>query len=664
MDARIMLKKAQALVVGSGAAGLNTAVALKKQGVADVALLTEGMAMGTSRNTGSDKQTYYKLTVCGSVPDSVASMAETLASGGAMDGDIALAEAAGSLRAFFHLIDIGVPFPTSRYGEYVGYKTDHDPVQRGTSAGPLTSRYMTECLDREARSLGVTIYDGYQVVDLLSANGRVYGLVALILQGAERGTYAVFSAEAIVYATGGEAGMYEASVYPVSQTGGCGPAFRAGALGKNLTESQYGIASVQFRWNLSGTFQQVLPRYVSTDQDGNDEREFLNDFFDSGAQLLEAVFLKGYQWPFDPRKVDGHGSSLVDLLVYRETMLLGRRVWLDYRSNPLAISAMGGYDVARLPPEAAAYLASSGAVQQTPFLRLLHMNPGAVQLYRDHGIDLETEKLEIAVCAQHNNGGLAGNLWWESNLRHLFPVGEANGSHGVYRPGGSALNAGQVGGMRAAAYIAHCYRNAPAEPQDLAILCPGQIEASLAYGDRALSSSGPRLRLCQERQELGRRMSLYGTHIRSSEGIEQALRELDVQQARVEHGAVVQEELPALYRLRDLMTRQRMYLSAIRDYIRQGGGSRGSYLVYNPQGELPMKQLEERFRYVLDGDAHSGVIQEVRYASGRCLCSWRKVRPIPQESLWFENVWRDWRENTIYGGIADAEDQDHGCGRN
>ncbi|MGM0680565.1 MAG: preprotein translocase subunit YajC, partial [Pseudomonadota bacterium] len=32
------------------------------------------------------------------------------------------------------------------------------------------------------------------------------------------------------------------------------------------------------------------------------------------------------------------------------------------------------------------------------------------------------------------NGGLAGNIWWESeNIRHLFPVGEVNGSHGVYR---------------------------------------------------------------------------------------------------------------------------------------------------------------------------------------------------------------------------------------
>ena len=70
-----------------------------------------------------------------------------------------------------------------------------------------------------------------------------------------------------------------------------------------------------------------------------------------------------------------------------------------------------------------------------------------------------SEPLEIAVCAQHNNGGLAGNIWWEStNIKHLFPVGEVNGSHGVNRPGGSALNSGQVGGFRAAEFIANRYQ--------------------------------------------------------------------------------------------------------------------------------------------------------------------------------------------------------------
>ena len=49
-------------VIGSGAAGLNAADCLWKRGVRDMALVTERMNAGTSRNTGSDKQTYYKLS--------------------------------------------------------------------------------------------------------------------------------------------------------------------------------------------------------------------------------------------------------------------------------------------------------------------------------------------------------------------------------------------------------------------------------------------------------------------------------------------------------------------------------------------------------------------------------------------------------------------------
>ena len=73
---------AQAVVVGSGCAGYNAADCLWNLGVRDVVLLTEGVRMGTSRNTGSDKQTYYKLSLSGSDGDSVRDLAETLYGGG------------------------------------------------------------------------------------------------------------------------------------------------------------------------------------------------------------------------------------------------------------------------------------------------------------------------------------------------------------------------------------------------------------------------------------------------------------------------------------------------------------------------------------------------------------------------------------------------------
>ena len=398
------------VIVGSGAAGYNAALRLYELGQKDIAIVTEARCAGTSRNTGSDKQTYYKLSLSGQSPDSVQAMAQTLFDGGCMDGDIAYAEAAGSVRSFFHLVELGVPFPTNGYGEYIGYKTDHDPINRGTSAGPYISRYMTEALERQALAYDIPVFDGYMAIRLLTSEEgrRACGIVTLDrrrLEG-EQGRFCVFAAENVIWATGGEAGMYRSSVYPYGQNGGSGVLFEAGAAGKNLTEWQYGIASTRFRWNLSGSFQQAVPRYVSTDAQGGDEREFLADTFSSPEKLINAIFLKGYQWPFDPRKVANEGSSLIDVLIYQEEIIKGRRIFMDYTRNPAALERGGKPDFSLLSDEAESYLSNCSALLHTPYERLRAINPAAIQVYMEHRIDSSRERLEISVCVQHNNGGI------------------------------------------------------------------------------------------------------------------------------------------------------------------------------------------------------------------------------------------------------------------
>jgi succinate dehydrogenase/fumarate reductase flavoprotein subunit len=104
------------VIVGTGCAGFNAADSLFSLGQKDIAIVTEGIKMGTSRNTGSDKQTYYKLTLAGGEKDSIFEMAQTLFNGGCMHGDIALIEAALSARSFFKLVELGVPFPHNEFG--------------------------------------------------------------------------------------------------------------------------------------------------------------------------------------------------------------------------------------------------------------------------------------------------------------------------------------------------------------------------------------------------------------------------------------------------------------------------------------------------------------------------------------------------------------------
>ncbi len=626
------------VVIGSGAAGLRAAESLFELGHTDVALVTEGIRCGTSRNTGSDKQTYYKLSLSGSDADSVREMASTLFKGHAVDGDVALCEAAASAGSFSHLVQLGVPFPTNVYGEYVGYKTDHDPYRRATSAGPYTSKLMTEALEKSVRKLGIPVWDHLQVIKLLVADNKVYGVLCMDLANAddESKRYVVFRCANVVMATGGPAGMYFNSVYPGSHYGATGIAFEAGAVGQNLTEWQFGLASLKPRWNVSGTYMQALPRFISTDQNGGDEREFLFEAFANEGDALSNVFLKGYQWPFDVRKAMD-GSSRIDLLVHNEQQK-GRRVFLDFRENP------GCKEICfeELSSEAYQYLHSANACFGKPIDRLLQMNEPAVDFYMDHGVDLRTEPLEIALCVQHNNGGIAVNCNWQASVDGLFAVGEAAATHGVYRPGGSALNAGQAGALRASQAIA-ANPGVFGEKEVFGQLVSSAFEKLCTIENAAFAVSDyPEIHkvYCDARKN----MDFYAGPIRSEDNLKQLLKLIDEQQQNIECVRVeCCTDLRWLYRLRETLVCQRVYVEAMLDYLQNGGKSRGSAMYIDAEGKT-IPKLPEFYTFALDGAEHANVIQQISYTNGVCTPEWRSIRPMPAEDESFEMVWKAYRE--------------------
>lgn len=639
---RVRVYSYNTVVVGSGAAGLNAADCLYRFGQTDIALVTEDMNAGTSRNTGSDKQTYYKLTLSGGSPDSVREMAQTLFDGQCVDGDIALCEAALSTQSFFRLVELGVPFPQNRYGEYVGYKTDHDPRQRATSIGPYTSRKMTECLEQAVRAKDIPIFDHMQVIKILTEGEQFFGLLCLDLTapGDPDRRFVAFNCKNVIYATGGPAAIYADRSYPESQYGATGIALEAGVMGKNLTEWQYGLASISPRWNVSGTYMQVLPRFISTDPDGSNEREFLQDFFPDEVDLLSKIFLKGYEWPFDVRKVAG-GSSIIDLLVHRETSS-GRRVFLDFRYNPGKVKSIR-FDL--LADAAREYLEKAGACFGTPIERLWHMNRPAVEFYRERGVDLFKEPLEIALCAQHNNGGLAINCWWETNVKGFFAVGEVSGSHGVYRPGGRALNSGQVGSLRAARYIAARRTGKPMPLEAFMQRARPHMTRLLQQAEELLGAEEDNIGTLWRQATV--RMSYYGAAIRNIDNIERIMEESKSELAGFWQLARISkpERLSLAFRLYDVLLCQYIYLSAMKDYVERGGKSRGSALYTDMSGKKPHSLLPDMFTFQLDDGALGSQVQEVLYRDGACHFSWRPVRPIPEEEGFFENVWRSYREN-------------------
>lgn len=613
-----------ALIIGSGCAGYNAADSLFDNGVKNIAIVSESRMAGTSRNTGSDKQTYYKVSMSGNDGDGAFLMAKTLFDGGSMDGDVAMCEAAGSIASFMKLERLGVKFPRNSYGEFVGYKTDHDPFARASSVGPYTSKQMTEALEKSVAAKGIMFFDGYLCVSAVVDRGAVCGVVAINCNDlSDDYGLTFFESPRVIVATGGPSVIYRNSVYPLSHTGFSSLPLRAGAFGANLSEWQYGLASVDFRWNVSGTYQQVLPRYISVDASGT-EREFLLDYYSDPFEALNAEFLKGYEWPFDCKKTAG--SSKIDLIVHNETVRLGRKVYMDFTREP---SCLIGGDFSRLSDAARNYLGNSDALVSSPLRRLEIMNAGAISLYKDHGIDLYREPLRIAVCAQHNNGGIDVSANWETNIRGLYVAGEAACTLGVVRPGGTALNSCQVGGSRIADAIAYgdtcvCGANAAEKAAEEARFIRNMISSSfgktstvIGYRKKLQTLMSEDFAFLRETERMKRGCEI----IRNSYGSFGTLNRI-----------CAKEEIPELIKNYDMTVSQLCYAESML-YSAETLGSRGGALVKRGETELA-ENTEYRSKKI-----------QTLFDNGKVKFFERKVRPLPTErDLWFEKVWKEYRE--------------------
>lgn len=600
--------KFDVVIIGSGAAGYSAAERLLSLGMKNIAIVTENRMSGTSRNAGSDKQTYYKLS-CVDI-DSPQKMSEALSFGGGMHKDTAYIQSANSLRCFLHLVDLGVTFPTDSLGRFIGYKTDHDDTKRGTSAGPLTSKYMTECLEKKVINSGeLTFLDDFFVTDIAIKDGACIGLTG-IQKDKDSDSFKFIGIESkyIIAATGGCARVYQNTVYPKSQSGALGILANAGCTLNNICEWQYGIASINVRWNLSGSYQQVIPNYYAVDENGN-KINFLKDYFENEEDVYNNIFLKGYQWPFDSKKING--SSKIDFAVSEMTKK-GYRVYIDYRNNP------NGFSFDKLNETAKKYLISCNCNGKTPVERLIQINEQSYNFFKNNGIDLAKQPLEIAVCAQHINGGVNVDTNNQTNIKNLFVIGEAAGEFGIYRPGGSALNATQVGALRAAEYIVFNKNNeAVYSKSDI----QSQIDKQKAYIEKCLESEN-------EMIDFSADMSNFAAQNRDLEKIKTLYYNLKKQCSKQNFKIANNDfyEVKKLYTYLDTINIQRLMCKTFIDALPKTG-SRGGAVCFE-SGKSIDENTEYR-NYAIQTSSNGDV-------------EFVKLRDYPNVDFNFETVWQEY----------------------
>jgi succinate dehydrogenase / fumarate reductase flavoprotein subunit len=650
--------RAEALVLGSGAAGLRAAVELKRRDV-DVMIVSQSAFGGTSACSGSDKQTLHTANTAGR-GDDFRALADALGAGGAMDEDTAYVEAVGSARALSSLQFIGLPIPQDRLGGVLRYQTDHDEVGRATSCGPRTSRLMVQVLTREAIRLDIPIFNHTTGVRLLVAQEREPRAVGALAMAPKRRSpgnpfgFAVFLCGTVVIATGGPGELYRDSVYPRHCFGSLGLALEAGVEAVNLTESQFGIGTPRdnFPWNLSGTYVQCMPYIFSRDARGH-ERNFLADYYRTTQELASNTFRKGYQWPFHATRMLDFGSSLFDLAVYRETQA-GRKVFMDFNRNPLSVPGDPEFNLDRLDDDVRGYLANSGAMLEMPLDRLRKMNPLSIELYKRYKYDITRDPLEFAINNQHMNGGLAVNTWGETNLAGCYAVGEAAGTHGVTRPGGAALNAGQVFGTRCAEHMASSRK-----PHEAAKLEKPVVEEAIAGVLDALRTDSA-LTAAAIRKEVQDRMSDHAgilcnpKDVKAAREAAHALNESIRQRGIAFDGA--SDALRAL-QWRQSAIASEAVLAALAFYLDRGGGSRGGRTVCAANGDRTPETRRgplNEVRFVSERDEDRREQIRVRFRDGKFVCEPQSLRRRDRDFRpFFERDWPDYLTGAIHALSAD-----------
>jgi aspartate oxidase len=323
---------------------------------------------------------------------------------------------------------------------------------------------------------------------------------------------------------------------------------------------------------------------------------------------------------------------------------------MDFNRNPLPVPGDLPFSLDRLDDDVSAYLSSAGADQDMPIDRLRHMNPLAIELYRRYKVDITTTPLEFAVNHQHMNGGIAVDVWGRSNVTGIYAIGEAAGTHGVTRPGGAALNAGQVFGTRAAEHIAASgianasATGALAEPIRQAI---AEIKAVLRSDDG--------LPITAIRDEIQARMSDRAGIICRSADVHPALIDARALCATIRTKGIRfrrASEVTRALQWHQMALASQAVLEALDHFVAEGGGSRGARAICDVDGDAtPMSRAGplDDVRFRSERQEHQSRQILVRLEGGTMKVSTRPNRTYDETAkTFFERDWPDWLTGEIY----------------
>jgi L-aspartate oxidase len=404
LPAAVWTATTDVVVVGSGAAGLMTALALAEAG-RGLTVVTKG-ALGD----GSTRWAQGGLAaVLGADDDAELHVQDTLVAGaGLCDEPAVRALVAEAPKAIGSLLELGARLDLDADGRPAltregGHSRDRIVHAGGDASGAEVTRTLAEAL----RERGVAVREHTAALEALrSCDGQVVGLrVARVADDGSLVDAGDLRARAVVLATGGYGHAYAATTNPAGATGdGLALALRAGAEVADAEMVQFHPTGL---WQGPGAVgQQVL--------------------------VSEAV--------------RGEGAVLVDGAGRR--IMTGVHPLADLAPRDVVASAIAAHRRTRGP----VFLDATGLGAEFLEQRF----PGIVRACRAAGVDPATQPVPVAPAAHYGCGGVLADLDGRTGVEGLFAVGEVacTGVQGANRLASNSVPEGLVAARRCASLLA------------------------------------------------------------------------------------------------------------------------------------------------------------------------------------------------------------------
>jgi L-aspartate oxidase len=412
---------ADAVIVGSGAAGLFAALTLAERAPAAVIhVLSERELGGICASAWSQGGIAAAVAKDDSIDSHVA---DTLKAAAGTADVAAVQTLVGTAPKYIRLLDqYGVRFERDANGQYVLSREAchaHRRVLKAKAGDGFGAEMMRALSAAVARNPRIRFIAGVSAEQLIRKNAQTGAVQGVLARRLSDNSYITYAAKTVLLATGGAGGLYAMTTNPLQAVGrGIALAARAGAVVSDLEFVQFHPTAIDIGEDPAPLATEALRGEGAYLLNSRGER-FMLDYHEMGELA--------------PRDVVSRG-------IFAQIQK-GQKVYLDCRH-----------------------------IDTTHF-------PALISATKRGGLDPKHDLIPVQPAVHYHMGGIATDLNGRSSLSGLWAAGEcaATGLHGANRLASNSLMEAVVMGARAAEDIAVQIKKIP-----VPVILSVQVQAAVA----------------------------------------------------------------------------------------------------------------------------------------------------------------------------------------